>query len=628
MNDDALIKKNITTYLKRHQEKELLRFSTAGSVDDGKSTLIGRLLHDTNAVYEDQLVGARKSTKASDVGEIDFSLLTDGLKAEREQGITIDVAYRYFTTSKRKFIIADTPGHVQYTRNMATGASTADLAIVLIDARLGVQPQSRRHAFIASLLGIPKILVAINKMDLKNYSEDVFKKIKNDFSKMTEEMDFEEVVYFPVSALKGDNVAVKSKKMPWFRDGTILNYLETTPIIRHTLKKEFFFPVQYVLRPNINFRGYAGQIASGTIKKGDKIVVLPSGKTNRVKSIVTYDGNLKIAGEPQSVALTLEHEVDVSRGDVLAHKEDNFQVTQSIEATIVWMHETPLTLGKQYWIKHTSNLVTGTLETIHHSINNETFEKEKTDRLKLNEIGKITLSINRPLVVDLYKNNRIAGAFIVIDRLTNITVGAGMITGYGKSNNIVWHHGKLDSQRREKQLKQKGAVIWFTGFSGSGKSTVAREVELALVENGKNAYVLDGDNIRHGLNNNLGFSPEDRKENIRRIGEVAKLFCEANVITLTAFISPYRADRELARSLVPEKQFFEIFCEASLEECEKRDPKGLYKKARSGEISEFTGISAPYEVPSSPDLVLKTGKEKLEESARKVLKMLAEKGVL
>ncbi len=428
MQESQLIKKDIAKYLRLHQEKELLRFTTAGSVDDGKSTLIGRLLFDTNAVYEDQLDSARKATKMEVGEDIDLSLLTDGLKAEREQGITIDVAYRYFTTAKRKFIIADTPGHVQYTRNMATGASTADVAIILIDARLGVQPQSKRHAMIASLLGIPKLLVAVNKMDLKNYSQKVFEEIKTDFQKIVSTMTFKEVAFFPVSALKGDNVAEKSKNMPWFKKGTVLNFLETTPLIRHTSQRDLFFPVQYVLRPDLNFRGYAGQIASGSVNVGDEVMVLPAGKVSRVKSIVTYDGKIKSASEPQSVVLTLTDEVDISRGDVLVHKNNHFRVSRQLKADVVWMNETPLKLKHPYWIKQASSLVTGSFTSVDQGLDINTLETISVTTLNLNDIGEVTLNLSRPLVFENYEKNRQAGAFIIIDRLTNATMGAGMVS--------------------------------------------------------------------------------------------------------------------------------------------------------------------------------------------------------
>lgn len=479
MQESQLISKNISKYLHLHQEKELLRFTTAGSVDDGKSTLIGRLLFDTNAVYEDQLASAKAATKAH--GEIDLSLLTDGLKAEREQGITIDVAYRYFTTAKRKFIIADTPGHVQYTRNMATGASTADVAIILIDARLGVQPQSKRHAFIASLLGIPKILVAINKMDLKDYSEKVFNSIKADFQKVVSGMGFKDVAFFPVSALKGDNVAVKSKNTPWFKGGTILNFLETTPLILPLDKKDFLLPVQYVLRPDLNFRGYAGQIASGTVKAGDEITVLPSGKSTRVKTISTYDGNLKTATFPQSITLTLTDEVDISRGDALVHKESPTQAATHFEAMLVWMNEAPLKMNHSYWIKHTSNLVTGTVDEIENVIDIENIKAISGSGLNLNDIGRVRITTSRPLVADLYKNNRYAGAFILIDRLSNATVAAGMICGIQKDS-------KNSSKKTELLVKKPMKNI--KNLQDLSKLVHKEAKPVILTSDGKNEMVV------------------------------------------------------------------------------------------------------------------------------------------
>jgi bifunctional enzyme CysN/CysC len=618
----------IDELIQRSQEADLLRFTTAGSVDDGKSTLIGRLLYEAKGVYEDHLAHIRKTSDKLKREEIDFSLLTDGLKVEQEQGITIDVAYRYFSTPRRRFIIADTPGHEQYTRNMATGASTADLAIILIDARLGVLTQTKRHTFIASLLGIRHIVVTVNKMDLVDYSEEVFRKIVKDYEDFTSKIRIPDIAYIPVSALKGDNVVQKSERMPWYQGTTLLSHLETVRISSDRNLVDFRFPVQYVSRPNLNFRGFSGEIAGGIIRKGSEVLVLPSNKRSRIKSIVTYDGELDYAFSPQSVTLCLEHEIDISRGDMLVHINNIPHMRREIDAILVWMNDSVLQVGKVYLVKHTTNLVKGVVSNLNFRINPNTLSHESAEDLKLNEIGRVELELFKPIFCDEYTRNRQTGSFIVIDPMSNATVAAGMIIDRGrsmdmklfegsekkKSKNVAIHEGQVTHRERESLLNQKPATLWLTGLSGSGKSTIAYALEKKLIEKGHACYVLDGDNVRHGLNRDLGFSPEERTENIRRIAEVARLFNEAGIIVITAFISPYRQDREKAREIVGKERFIEILVEAPIDICEKRDPKGLYEKARQGQIPEFTGVNAPYEAPENPELHLHTEKEDMIQS--------------
>lgn len=632
---------DINELLEQNRDSDLLRFTTAGSVDDGKSTLIGRLLNDCKCIYEDHLEAVQKDSKKLNREEVDLALLTDGLKAEREQGITIDVAYRYFSTPKRRFIIADTPGHEQYTRNMATGASTANLAIVLIDARHGVLTQSKRHAFIASLFGIPHVLVAINKMDLVDYSEEVYEKIRKDFENFSAKLDIKDLVYIPISALRGDNVVEMSANMPWYKGGSLLRHLETVHIGSDRNLIDFRFPVQYVNRPNLDFRGFCGIVASGVVRVGDEIKAMPSGKTSKVKSIVTFDGDQDYAFPPQSVTICLEDEIDISRGDMIVHPRNMPRLDRNVEAMLVWMSEVPFTVNTPYIIKNTTNMVRGAFTGLQYRVDPNELHRVNTDTLELNHIGRVTLELFKPLICDEYARNRATGGFIVIDPMTNATLGAGMIIhrarGHAEvdadgashvSRNITMEGSLVTPELRARILGQKPATVWLTGLSGSGKSTIARELERVLSEAGHACYVLDGDNIRHGLNRDLGFSAEDRTENIRRIAEVARLFNEAGIIVITSFISPYRADRGGAREIVGSAAFLEIFIDTPIAVCEERDPKGLYKKVRAGEIGSFTGITAPYEEPEYPELVLNTADLQVEESVSRIVKELKNRGMI
>ena len=630
-----LISSDIESYLAQHERKGLLRFITCGSVDDGKSTLIGRLLHDAKMVYEDQLAAVTSDSKkfGTTGEEVDLALLMDGLQSEREQGITIDVAYRYFSTDKRKFIIADTPGHEQYTRNMATGASTADLAIILVDARHGVQAQTKRHSFIASLLGIKTILVAVNKMDLVDFSQEVFREICADYKAFTSGLNLEDVHFVPISALDGDNVVNASEKTPWYEGKTLMNLLETVSIIPDDNIDSLRFPVQYVNRPNLDFRGFCGTIASGTVKPGDKVMALPSRKYSQVKSVVTYDGDLEEASAPLAVTVTLEDEIDVSRGDMLVHPNNAPSVGTTFDAHIVWMTQTPMLPGKQYAVKLGPKMTTGSV-TIHHQIDVNTLEPVEAEQLELNAIALCRVTLTEPVAFDPYKTSRHTGNFILIDRLTNATVGAGMVTKSAskpltdKSSNVVWHEHKINKTQRANQKSQKPCVLWFTGLSGSGKSTISNALEQRLFQMGHHSYLLDGDNIRHGLSRDLAFTDEDRVENIRRIGEASKLFVDAGLIVLSAFISPFRKDRSMVRGLVNEDEFVEIFVSAPLEVCEDRDPKGIYAKARAGEIKNFTGISSPYEPPTNPEVTVYTERESVEECVEKIVAYLLEHQIL
>jgi len=630
----------VETILKRSQEADLLRVSTAGSVDDGKSTLIGRLLYEANGLYEDQLATIRKDSARFKRETLDLSFVMDGLKAEREQGITIDVAYRYFSTPRRHFIIADTPGHEQYTRNMATGASTADLAIILIDARQGVLIQSKRHAFIASLLGIKHLVIAINKMDLVDHSEDVFRRIVQDFEIFSEKLQVPDILYTPISALNGDNVVTKSDRMPWYEGPPLLSHLENVHVLSDRNLIDLRFPVQYVLRPDRDFRGYTGRLASGVIRKGDEILVLPSQRKTKVRSIVGYEGELPYAFAPQSVTVTLEDEIDITRGDMLVHPANLPQIRREIEAILVWMDQAPLEPGKVYWIKHTTQLFKCSITHLQFRIDPASLSRQDAAGLHLNEIGRATIQCFRSIFCDEYTKNRQTGSFILIDPITHATAASGMIIERGRlpsmvrpddktvSRSAVIHRqeGDVSGKDRERILKQRPATLWMTGLSGSGKSTVAFEVEKKLMAEGHLCYVLDGDNVRHGLNRDLGFSPQDRTENIRRVAEVARLLNEAGMIVITAFISPYREDREQARKIIGEDRFMEVFLDAPIEICEKRDPKGLYEKARAGLIPEFTGVNAPYEAPEAPALRIKTGDLAADLAAANVCEYLREKG--
>ncbi len=593
---------------------DLLRFTTAGSVDDGKSTLIGRLLHDAKGIYEDHLASVEAASLRNGHDGIDLALLTDGLKAEREQRITIDVAYRHFSTPRRRFIIADTPGHEQYTRNMATGASTADLAVILIDAEQGVVTQSRRHGFIAALLGIRHLLVAVNKMDLVDYDAAVFARIRDEYARFAAELGVPDVTVIPISALHGDGVVTPGDRMPWYDGPTLLEHLETVQIDRDTAPGAFRFPVQLVLRPNADFRGYSGTIASGTLHVGDPVTALPSGKQSRVARILTPAGEVSTACAPQAVTLCLDDELDISRGDLLAHPHDLPQEAREVDATLIWMDPRALHLNHTLLVKHTTRLARGQVTALHHRVDPNTLAQEPADTLRLNEIGAVRLSLFQPLLCDAYAQHRGTGSFILIDPVSNATLAAGLITGVraadtppGSTRHLTRHDGQIGPAQRAALLRQQPATVWLTGLSGAGKSTLAYALEARLIADGHPCVVLDGDNIRHGLNQDLGFSPRDRSENIRRVAEVARLFNEAGLIVITAFISPYRADRDLARRIIGDDHFIETWLDAPLQECERRDPKGLYAKARAGQLPDFTGVSAPYEAPVSPELTLDAG---------------------
>ncbi|MEO8444731.1 MAG: sulfate adenylyltransferase subunit CysN, partial [Gammaproteobacteria bacterium] len=591
-----LIATDIERYLKQHETKSLLRFITCGSVDDGKSTLIGRLLYDSKMLFEDQLAAIeRDSAKwGTQGGEIDFALLVDGLSAEREQGITIDVAYRYFSTDRRKFIVADTPGHEQYTRNMVTGASTADLALVLVDARRGVLTQTRRHSFLASLLGIRKVVLAINKMDLVGYSEEVFNRIVDEYREFAGQLALDEITAIPLSALRGDNMLAPSEHTPWYRGPTLLGYLETVePGVRAEVTAPFRLPVQWVNRPNLDFRGFAGTVAGGMVRPGDRVRVQPSGRESRVARIVTAAGDLPLAVAGQSVTLTLEDEIDISRGSVISGADAPAEVADQFEATLVWMTEEPMYPGRPYLLKVGTQTVTATITQPKYKLNVNTLEHLAARKLDLNEIGVCNIALDRVIAFDPYDVNRDTGGFILIDRLTNHTVGAGMLHfALRRSHNIHHQHLDVDKAARAVLKGQKPCVLWFTGLSGAGKSTIANLVEKRLLELGRHTYLLDGDNVRHGLNKDLGFSDTDRVENVRRVAEVARLMVDAGLIVLTAFISPFRAERALARSLLGESEFIEIHVDTPLEVAESRDVKGLYRKARRGELKNFTGIDS------------------------------------
>jgi len=622
---------NVSDLVYQAERADLLRFTTAGSVDDGKSTLIGRLLHDSKSIYEDTLAAVENASRKSGQTSIDFALVTDGLKAEREQRITIDVAYRHFATPRRRFIIADTPGHEQYTRNMVTGASTANLAVILIDARNGILTQSKRHGFIAALLGIPHLVVAVNKMDLVDYSQDAYQSIRDEYNEFTAKLRTHDITFIPISALRGDNVVHHSANMPWYEGPPLLAHLETVHTASDNNLIDLRFPVQYVLRPSGDFRGYCGMVASGVIRVGDEITVLPSGRASRVSRILGPSGELDHAFPPQSVTLCLEDELDISRGDMIVHPANLPWVANGLEAILVWIDHTPLRLNAPYLIKHTTGLVRGQCEELKFRIDPNTLHRQPADTLQLNEIGRARLQLYRPLLCDEYERNRQTGSFILIDPVTNFTAGAGMIidrshTYEAPRANIVRHAGKVTVEQRAQVLEQRPVTLWLTGLSGSGKSTLAYALEGRLIAAGHACVVLDGDNVRHGLNRDLGFSPEDRAENIRRVAEVAKLFNEAGLIVITSFISPYREDRAQARRIIGDDRFIETLVDASLEECERRDPKGLYQKARAGQIPDFTGISAPYEAPATPDLRLETTETSVEQLVEKVWDYFSDRG--
>jgi bifunctional enzyme CysN/CysC len=616
-------------------KKSILRFITCGSVDDGKSTLIGRLLYDTKLICEDQLFTLIEESKVigTQKGEIDFALLVDGLAAEREQGITIDIAYRFFSTDRRKFIVADTPGHEEYTKNMATGASTADLSVILIDARKGILKQTKRHSLIVTLLGIKHIVIAVNKMDLMDYSEDVFEKIRQDYLEFAHDLNIENISFIPVSALKGENITNKSVLMDWYHGPSFIEFLETidvnlNDISSETKKNAFRLPVQWINRPVPDFRGFSGTIASGNINIGDEITTLPSGQRSHVKAIFIGDKKQNSAYSDQAVTLTLEDEIDISRGDVISKPSDCPEMTDQFQAHIIWMHQNEMLSGRSYLFKTCNKTASGSITKINCKINVHDFSKEATKTLSMNEIGIANISLNELIVFDPFKVNRTMGSFIIIDRLSNDTVGCGMIDfGLRRASNIHWQNLTINAQTRATQKNQKPAVLWFTGLSGSGKSTIANLVEQKLYAMGKHTYLLDGDNIRHDLNRDLGFTDGDRVENIRRISEVAKLMCDAGLIVLTSFISPFYMERKIARDTFKDR-FVEIYVDTNLEECERRDTKGLYQKARLGEIKNFTGINSPYEVPVNPDIHLRTEQSTAEDAAAIVIKYLKDKMLL
>jgi bifunctional enzyme CysN/CysC len=628
---EDLLSTDVEEYLRQHEHKSLLRFITCGSVDDGKSTLIGRMLYDSKLLFEDQLAAVAKDSRkwGTQGDEMDLALLVDGLAAEREQGITIDVAYRFFSTEQRKFIVADTPGHEQYTRNMVTGASTTDAAVILVDASKGVLTQTRRHSYLVSLLGIRHVALAINKMDLVQYSEKRFEEIRAEYAEFAEKIGIEEFTAIPVSALKGENVVAPSLEMSWYHGPTLVGYLETVEIDDTRMRAPFRLPVQWVNRPDSSFRGFTGMIVSGVIRPGDRVRVQPSGKESTVARIVTFDGDLEQAVAGQSVTLTLADEIDISRGAVISGTDSPAQVADQFEAKVVWMADQPLYPGRAYLMKIGANTVPCSVTDIKFQVNVNTLEHIAAKKLELNEIAFCNLSLDRAVPFDPYIENRDTGSFILIDRLTNNTVGAGMLDfALRRAHNIHLQPVDIDKAARAVAKGQKPCVLWFTGLSGSGKSTVANLVEKKLHAMGHHTYLLDGDNVRHGLNRDLGFTEEDRVENIRRVAEVARLMVDAGLIVLTAFISPFRAERRMARQLFQEGEFIEVFMDTPLEVAEERDPKGLYKKARRGELKNFTGIDSPYETPAEPELSIATAAVSADEAAAAVIRALQAKDVL
>jgi bifunctional enzyme CysN/CysC len=622
---------DLKTFLAAQEKKSLLRFLTCGSVDDGKSTLIGRLLYDTKLLFDDTLASLEKDSKkfGTTGGDIDFALLVDGLEAEREQGITIDVAYRFFATDKRKFIVADTPGHEQYTRNMATGASNSELAVILIDARKGVLTQTRRHAYIASLLGIRHVVLAVNKIDLMGFSKDVFDGIVAEFSAFAAKLDFTDIAAIPISARFGDNVIAQSANTPWYKGPSLLAHLETVDVDTALADKPFRMPVQWVNRPNLDFRGFSGTVVGGRIKQGDAITVAKSGRTSKVARIVTMDGDLQEAVAGQAVTLTLADEVDISRGDVLCAPAARPDVSEQFAAHILWMAEDELLPGRSYLLKLGTTSVPIQITTLKHKIDVNTLDSLAARTLQLNEVGYANFSVSQPIAFDSYRDNRDMGGFILIDRFTNATVGAGMIDfGLRRATNVHWQALDVNKDARSALKQQKPVVLWFTGLSGSGKSTIANLVERLLLADGHHTYLLDGDNVRHGLNRDLGFTDADRVENIRRVAEAAKLFVDAGLIVLVSFISPFRSERRMARELVGKDEFIEVFVDTPIDVCMTRDPKGLYQKAKAGEIKNFTGIDSPYEAPEAAELTIKTVSAEAADSASAIVAFLKSRNYL
>jgi bifunctional enzyme CysN/CysC len=641
-----LISTDIEAYLKQHEQKQLLRFITCGSVDDGKSTLIGRLLFDSKMLYEDELarIEADSKTQGTVGGKFDPSLATDGLKEEREQGITIDVAYRYFSTAKRKFIIADTPGHEQYTRNMATGASTADLAVILIDARHGVMTQTKRHSFIVSLLGIRHVIVAVNKMDLVDFNEAAYDRICADFSTFARRLDLPDLYFIPLSALNGDNVVDRSENMPWYNGGTLMNRLESVYIGSDRNLQDFRMPVQWVNRPNLDFRGFCGTIASGIIRKGEEVMVMPSKKTTHVKEIVTQDGNMDEAYAPLAVTLTFEDEVDASRGDMIVKPGNVPTMSDTVEVMLVWMAEEPMVPGKTYMVKHSAQLITGSIESLRYRIDVNTLRSSPSPQLNLNEIGRCRLSLNEPICFDSYKSNRSTGAFILIDRITNATVAAAMILdrSAGGKKLAAWEEeiaveedakqagdiSEVTPEELEARYGQKPVTVLLTGLTSSGKTTVAKAIERKLFDSGRAVTVLDGQQVRRGLSKDLGFSFEERSENLRRSAYLAKILNDAGIICIAAFVAPNATVRNKVAGVVGTDRFLTVHVDAPIELCRERDSRGQYAAADAGKLTEFSGVTAPYEVPESPDVVLKTGEQSVDECANTVIKLLASKGFL
>ncbi len=623
---EALIAEDIDAYLDQHQHKTMLRFITCGSVDDGKSTLIGRLLYDSKMIFEDQLSALESDSKKQGTQgqEIDFALLVDGLAAEREQGITIDVAYRFFNTEKRKFIVADCPGHEQYTRNMVTGASTADLAVILVDARKGVLVQTRRHSYLCHLLGIRNLVLAVNKMDLVDYSQEVFDAIVADYAAFARGIGIEGFTALPISGFKGDNITAPSPNTPWFKGPTLIEHLETVEVLaERDSERPLRLPVQWVNRPNLDFRGFSGLIASGSVSPGDEVRVLPSGKTSTVTRIVTLDGDLDRAVAGQSVTLCLADEIDCSRGNVIAAADAPPEVADQFEATLVWLNDEALHVGRGYWLKLGTQTVSVTVQQPKYTVNVNTMEHIAAKTLELNAIGVAEITTDKPLVFETYADSRTLGGFILIDKLSNATVGAGMLHfSLRRAQNVHWQPTDISREDHARLKNQTPRVLWFTGLSGAGKSTIANEVEKRLALMNRHTFLLDGDNVRHGLNKDLGFTEADRIENIRRVGEVSKLMADAGLIVLTAFISPFRAEREMVRAMLPEGEFIEIHVDTPLEVAEGRDVKGLYKKARSGQLKNFTGIDSPYEPPEAPEIRVNTSEMSAEQAADFIIAQL------
>lgn len=622
-----LISEDIESYLAAHEQKELLRFITCGSVDDGKSTLIGRMLYESQMLFDDHLAQLEADSKkvGTQEGEIDFALLVDGLAAEREQGITIDVAYRFFSTDKRKYIVADTPGHEEYTRNMATGASTADVAIILVDASQGVLTQTRRHSFIVSMVGVKRIILAVNKLDLVDYSEEVFNQIKADYHQFAgEALTLEEITAIPISALKGDNIVGPSENTPWYSGKSIMEYLETVEVAAQSQSRPLRMPVQWVNRPNREFRGFTGLIGSGCVSVGDRIRVLPSGTESTVSRIVTYDGDLELAGAGRSVTLTLADEIDISRGDIIASADSPCSSADQFQARILWMDDSAMASGRQYLFKSNSQTTSMTLGRLKHRIDVNTLEELPAKVLDMNEIGVCNISLSSRVAFDPYDSDPVMGGFVIVDRMTNNTVGMGLIDfALRRSDNIHWQSMDVTKQSRAEQKGQRPRLIWFTGLSGSGKSSIANILEKKLQAMGRHTITLDGDNIRHGLNRDLGFTSEDRVENIRRVGETSKLMLDAGLICITSFISPFSSEREMVRKLLDGDEFIEVFVDTPLEVCEKRDVKGLYAKARAGKLPNFTGISSPYESPENPEIRIDTTQTSAEEAAEQIIDYLS-----